>query len=138
MKRFRTHYDNLKVARDAPIEVIQAAYRSLARKHHPDRTGGSPESEAIMKVINTAYAVLSDPEARAEHDRWIAAQVADGAGGDPAGHEPRSRPFPIGTVVVAACYVVSALSLLRLPGVARAIGIAMLLAGVVYAFKRAR
>ena len=28
-KRIRTHYDNLKVAPDAPIEVIRAAYRSL-------------------------------------------------------------------------------------------------------------
>ncbi|QYD24734.1 J domain-containing protein (plasmid) [Klebsiella quasipneumoniae] len=32
----RTHYDNLKVSQDAPVEVIQAAYRTLAKKYHPD------------------------------------------------------------------------------------------------------
>ena len=37
MKKIHTHYDNLKVARNAPIEVIRAAYKSLSHKHHPDR-----------------------------------------------------------------------------------------------------
>ena len=32
----RTHYDNLKVSKDAPVEGIQAAYRTLAKKYHPD------------------------------------------------------------------------------------------------------
>lgn len=57
---------------DAPIEVIQAAYRTLAKKYHPDKNNGNPEAERIMQIINTAYEVLSDPIKRAEHDAWIA------------------------------------------------------------------
>lgn len=68
-----THYDNLKVSHSAPAEVIRAAYRVLAQRYHPD-VNRSPEAEAIMKVINEAYAVLSDPRRRAEHDAWIKTQ----------------------------------------------------------------
>jgi len=68
----RTHYDNLKVSRDAPIEVIRAAFKSLAAKYHPDVNSGSKDASRIMRIINTSYAVLSDPTKRAEHDRWIA------------------------------------------------------------------
>lgn len=71
MKNIRTHYDNLKVARNAPPEVIRAAYKILSQKHHPDRNGNSAESQRVMKIINESYAVLSDPEARCRHDAWI-------------------------------------------------------------------
>jgi DnaJ domain len=67
----RTHYDSLKIARDAPIEVVRAAYRVLSIKHHPDRNPGDPEAAHTMAVLNAAYAVLSDPEKRREHDEWI-------------------------------------------------------------------
>jgi hypothetical protein len=70
--RVHTHYDNLKVARDAPIEVIRAAYRSLSGMYHPDRHPGSDKAARIMRIINTSYGVISDPALRAQHDRWIA------------------------------------------------------------------
>jgi len=73
MERVRTHYDNLRVARDAPAEVIRAAYRALAQKHHPD-INQAPDAEHVMKMLNEAWAVLGDPARRAEHDRWIAEQ----------------------------------------------------------------
>lgn len=73
-KKIRTHYDNLKVARNAPIEVIRAAYRSLAQKYHPDKNQNNPESARIMTLINTSYEVLSDPNKRHEHDEWIKRQ----------------------------------------------------------------
>lgn len=57
---------------DAPIEVIQAAYRTLSKKYHPDKNPNNPEAERIMRIINTAYEVLSDPDKRQEHDSWIA------------------------------------------------------------------
>jgi len=66
-----THYDNLKVTRDAPAEVIRAAYRALCRKHHPDRRSDDPQSVSVMQVLNAAYEVLSDPERRKQHDNWI-------------------------------------------------------------------
>lgn len=72
MARLHTHYDNLKVARDAPPEVIRAAYKILSQKHHPDRNGNSPEAIRVIQLINTAYEVLSDPGRRREHDEWIA------------------------------------------------------------------
>jgi curved DNA-binding protein CbpA len=74
MTRLHTHYDNLKVARDATPEVIRAAYRSLSRKYHPDRNYGKPAATRIMALINSSYSVLSDTQSRADHDRWIAEQ----------------------------------------------------------------
>ena len=71
MARIHTHYDNLKVARDAPPEVIRAAYKTLSQKHHPDRNGNSPDAIRIIQLINNAYEVLSDPIKRHEHDAWI-------------------------------------------------------------------
>lgn len=71
MERIRTHYDNLKVARDAPPEVIRAAYKTLSQKYHPDRNLGSDEATRVMAVINASYDVLSDPVKRKRHDLWI-------------------------------------------------------------------
>lgn len=69
-----THYDNLKVARNAPPEVIRAAYKTLTQKYHPDRNPGNAEAARIMSIINTSYEVLSDPNRRLEHDQWIKLQ----------------------------------------------------------------
>lgn len=71
MNKIRTHYDNLKVSRDAPDEVIRAAYRVLCQRFHPDRNQNDAEAARIMSIINTSYAVLSDPEDRRQHDVWI-------------------------------------------------------------------
>lgn len=72
--KIRTHYDNLKVARNAPPEIIRAAYKTLSQKYHPDRNPGSAEATRIMAIINAAYDTLSDPYKRQEHDQWIAQQ----------------------------------------------------------------
>jgi DnaJ-class molecular chaperone len=74
MKRIHTHYDNLKVARNAPPEVIRAAYKTLSQKYHPDRNPDNPEAERIMKIINVSYEILSDPDKRKKHDVWILEQ----------------------------------------------------------------
>ncbi len=71
MKRIRTHYDNLKIARDAPPEVIIAAYKSLSMKYHPDKNPNNADAARIMSILNTAYEVLSDPTKRRKHDEWI-------------------------------------------------------------------
>ena len=75
----RTHYDNLKVARNAPPEVIKAAYKTLAQKYHPDLNPGSEAAARIMVMLNQAYAVLSDPLRRKDHDAWIAEQEQEAA-----------------------------------------------------------
>ena len=62
-------YDVLGVARDASQTAIRAAYRKLAKTHHPDLNPGKPESAERFKTIGTAYEILSDPEKRARYDR---------------------------------------------------------------------
>jgi curved DNA-binding protein CbpA len=71
MSKLHTHYDNLKISRTAPPEVIKAAYKSLVQKYHPDRNANDPRATEILKVINEAFEVLSDPVKRQQHDRWI-------------------------------------------------------------------
>lgn len=70
------HYDRLKVTQDAPPEVIRAAYRALANRLHPDRTGstGGPDDDAHtqMSALNTAYEVLIDPVLRRDYDATLA------------------------------------------------------------------
>lgn len=61
-------YKILQVDPEAEDEVIQAAYRRLARKYHPDLASG-PEAAARMAAINAAWDRLGDPVARAAHDR---------------------------------------------------------------------
>lgn len=77
MARVHTHYDNLKVARNAPPEVIRAAYKTLSQKYHPDRNGNSEKAIRIIQIINSAYEVLSDPVKRQEHDAWIVRAEAE-------------------------------------------------------------
>jgi len=74
MAKIHTHYDNLKVARLAPQEVIRAAYKALSQKYHPDKNPGDEKAARIMAILNSAYSILSDPVRRKEHDEWIAAE----------------------------------------------------------------
>jgi hypothetical protein len=74
MAKIHTHYDNLKVARGAPQEVVRAAYKALSQKYHPDKNQGDEKAARIMAIVNTAYNTLSDPVRRKEHDEWIAAE----------------------------------------------------------------
>jgi molecular chaperone DnaJ len=79
------YYDLLGVPRGADDATIKAAYRSLAKEHHPDRKNGCKESEAHFKAINEAYDVLKDPQKRAAYDRFGKAAFQNGGGGDPFG-----------------------------------------------------
>lgn len=65
----RDYYEVLGVSRDSTLEEIKKAYRSLARKYHPDVNNGDPEAEEKFKEISEAYAVLSDPQKRREYDQ---------------------------------------------------------------------
>jgi len=91
MAQIHTHYDNLKVARNAPPEVIRAAYKILSQKYHPDRNGNNPDAIRVIQIINTAYAVLSDPEKRREHDEWIARTEAQAGAGTTYAPIPEQR-----------------------------------------------
>ena len=63
-----THYDALQLPRGASVDDVRAAYRRLAREHHPDRAGADGEA---MARVNQAYEVLSDPERRARYDQHL-------------------------------------------------------------------
>ena len=60
-------YSILQVHESAEPEVIEAAYRRLARKYHPD-VNTSPNATETMQRLNDAYAVLSDPGKRSAYD----------------------------------------------------------------------
>jgi curved DNA-binding protein len=66
----RDYYEILGVGRDATPEAIKKAYRSLARKYHPDVNPGDKTAEARFKEVQHAYDILSDPEKRALYDRY--------------------------------------------------------------------
>ncbi len=68
LTKYYSHYDCLNVTRDAPAEVIRAAYRSLSQKHHPDKNIGNHDAAQIMMRLNAAYSVLSDSEQRMLYD----------------------------------------------------------------------
>jgi curved DNA-binding protein CbpA len=74
MAKIHTHYDNLKVSRMAPQEVIRAAYKALSQKYHPDKNPGDEKAARIMAILNSAYETLSDAQRRKEHDEWIASE----------------------------------------------------------------
>lgn len=74
MSKLRTHYDNLQVKETAGDEVIKGAYKYLSQKWHPDKHENKEEAERVTKIINQAYAILSDPIQRREHDEWIRRQ----------------------------------------------------------------
>ena len=92
MSPIHTHYDNLKVARNAPPEVIRAAYKTLSQKFHPDRNPGNAEAARIMAIINTSYEVLSDPDKRQEHDLWVAQQERASAQAAKPNNQPQQAP----------------------------------------------
>src|SRR6478736_1950184 len=61
-------YAALGVAKDAGADEIKKAYRTLARKYHPDVNKGDDESADRFKEISEAYDVLSDDTTRREYD----------------------------------------------------------------------
>lgn len=63
-------YGILGVDKSASADEIKKAYRTLARKHHPDRNPDDPAAEARFKEISAAHAVLSDADKRKMYDEF--------------------------------------------------------------------
>src|SRR5262245_37928207 len=83
-------YEILQVSPNAEQEVIEAAYRRLAQKYHPD-VNRSPEASERMTAINRAYEVISDPERRARYDVSRAQRAKPPPRAEPA-PPPRAEP----------------------------------------------
>lgn len=101
-------YATLKIAPDADVEVVKAAYRALMLKYHPDQNRDDPAALAQARRINAAYEVLGDPARRAAHD---AAQASADLGHPP----PPYAPFDDGPA--SASDSAAARRGFRLPGV---------------------
>src|SRR5216110_114791 len=67
--QFRNYYETLGIPKTATDEEIRAAFRKLARKHHPDVAKDKKAAEEKFKEINEAYEVLGDPEKRKKYDQ---------------------------------------------------------------------
>jgi molecular chaperone DnaJ len=81
-------YKVLGVEKDVSETDLKKTYRKLARKYHPDSNPGDAKAEATFKEMSEAYAVLSDPEQRAEYDQIRAMGAGNArftAGGQGAG-----------------------------------------------------
>jgi curved DNA-binding protein CbpA len=106
-------YKVLQVDPEADPEVIQAAYRRLAQKYHPDRAQDQ-ESATRMVAINAAWALVRDPATRAEYDRSRAGSppdpfaTANGGGDVPAASraapESQSGDWSSGRSSVGSAY----------------------------------
>ncbi len=83
-------YDVLGVDEDASQEEIKKTYRTLARKHHPDRNPDDPNAEEKFKEIQKAYSVLSDEEKREQYDAQRRFGGGGGLGGSGRGAWGRS------------------------------------------------
>ena len=70
MQNLRNYYEILGITSKASSDEVKRAYRSLARKYHPDRNPGNKIAEEKFKDINEAYEVLSDAVKRSQYDQF--------------------------------------------------------------------
>jgi len=91
MQPARSLYEILQVDPRAEPEVLEAAFRRLARKYHPD-VSPSVDSVERMKDLNAAYQVLRDPGRRADYDRALL-DPEDGWRGEASGWATEPEPM---------------------------------------------
>ncbi|MEG9860917.1 MAG: molecular chaperone DnaJ [Parvularculales bacterium] len=91
----RDFYEVLNVDRTASQNDLKKAYRTLAKKYHPDRNANNPEAEKHFKEINEAYDILKDDQARAAYDQF--GHAAFEGGGRPGQSGFQSGGFGAGT-----------------------------------------
>ena len=81
MAEKRDYYEVLGVGKDATEADLKKAYRTLAKKYHPDMNPGDAEAEQKFKEVNEAYGVLSDPDKKSKYDQFGHAAFDPASGG---------------------------------------------------------
>ncbi|MBO5095663.1 MAG: molecular chaperone DnaJ [Bacilli bacterium] len=76
----KDYYEVLGLSKGASDEEIKRAFRKLAKQYHPD-VNKEPGAEEKFKEIGEAYAVLSDPQKKAQYDQFGHSAFSNGAGG---------------------------------------------------------
>jgi len=89
----RDPYEVLGVARNASEAEIKKAFRSLAKKHHPDTKGGDTASQKRFQEISAAYDIVGDKEKRAKYDAGQIDTQGNPRGFDPHAHGFEGNPF---------------------------------------------
>ena len=84
------YYSILEISNTATQLEIKAAYRSLAKLHHPDKHGGNPEKDRLFKQINEAYSVLSHTDTKFAYDKQFFYQGER----ETESYQPSRRPPP--------------------------------------------
>ena len=92
----KDYYDILGVKKTASEDELKKAYRSLAKKLHPDKNKGNKDAENKFKELSEAYAVLSDKEKREQYDRLGKEAFRRGSGGGPNPFQGGANPFGAG------------------------------------------
>ena len=82
----KDYYEVLGLSKGASEAEIKKAYRSMAKKYHPDMNPGNAEAEAKFKEVNEAYDVLSDADKKAKYDQYGHAAFDQTAGGGYGGY----------------------------------------------------
>ncbi len=77
----RDYYEILGLSKSAAADEIKKAYRKVAMQHHPDRNPGDHTAEEKFKEAAEAYEILSDPDKRAQYDRYGHSAFASGGRG---------------------------------------------------------
>lgn len=110
---YQDHYGLLGLGRTASLGVIRSAYRSLSQRWHPDRhPQGDYTSLEMMKRLNNAYRVLSDPELRAAYDEELEGRICGSPPSDKPsqkakerGRSPNALLNMAGTLLFALCVI---------------------------------
>lgn len=76
-----SYYEILEVSQSADKTTIKKAYRTMAKKYHPDKNQGDQEAEQRFKLCNEAYQCLSDEQQRSVYDRYGKEGLQQGGGG---------------------------------------------------------
>ena len=112
-------YEVLQVSPNAEPEVIEAAYRRLARKYHPD-VANTPRAAERMRLIARAYHVLGDPGRRAAYDpAWESRRIQEQLAAEQAAQHRRGASSMVRSRTVVVAWLAM--------GLAVAVGLAIVL-----------